>query len=168
MTSEICDIIMIEMGERVTIKNVSNALLSELDEYLNELEGIGICGSLARGTFDERKSDIDIFLVFDKPIDLEVEKLWWKRVGKALHRRYSLFVYTIEGLKEIPSWYTLRMASEGIVVWDKGKVKPLLRKIVAAARAAGLVEVDRGGYKIWKPKRRLKRGEIIEVRVKDE
>lgn len=49
MTSEICDIIMIEMGERVTIKNVSNALLSELDEYLNELEGIGICGSLASG-----------------------------------------------------------------------------------------------------------------------
>ena len=52
-----------KMGMRpgLSIEKVKEALLS-LGDKLTEAEAIGICGSLARGDFDD-KSDIDIFVI---------------------------------------------------------------------------------------------------------
>lgn len=148
------------------IEKIKRAVLS-LGEKLDESEAIGICGSLARGNFTE-KSDIDLFVIVkDEVKDKEV--LWWKRLNEALKefkRDITVIVYTVSGLKRIATWYVLRLASEGILIYDKGKIKELFEKIVKTAKDAGLVEVKVGNQNVWTAPK-LKLGEKLRLEVKD-
>lgn len=158
------------MRKLVTIESVKEALVSGLGEYLPEVEAIGIFGSLARGRFDQKRSDIDIFVVV-REIEPETNDIWWKRITNSLsqfERDVTVLVYTTKGLKGVSNWHALRLASEGVIVYDEGSIAKLFSRMVAAAHKAGLEEREtEDGRKIWTAKRPLKLGEVIEVVVKD-
>jgi predicted nucleotidyltransferase len=149
------------------ISEVKEAILS-LGEKLNEVEAIGIMGSLARGDFDE-KSDIDVFVVVKEKIPgTDVERAWWERINDALSkfkRDVTVILYSVKGLKRISNWYVLRLASEGVLLYDRGGIKDLFKKIVETARRAGLEEREAGGKrKIWVAKNlKLRERLILEV-----
>jgi len=149
------------------ISEVKEAILS-LGEKLNEVEAIGIMGSLARGDFDE-KSDIDVFVVVKEKIPgTDVERAWWERINDVLSkfkRDVTVILYSVKGLKRISNWYVLRLASEGVLLYDRGGIKDLFKKIVETARRAGLEEREAGGKrKIWVAKNlKLRERLILEV-----
>jgi predicted nucleotidyltransferase len=149
------------------ISEVKEAILS-LGEKLNEVEAIGIMGSLARGDFDE-KSDIDVFVVVKEKIPgTDVERTWWERINDVLSkfkRDVTVILYSVKGLKRISNWYVLRLASEGVLLYDRGGIKDLFKKIVETARRAGLEEREAGGKrKIWVAKNlKLRERLILEV-----
>ncbi len=150
----------------LSIENVKDALLS-LGDKLKEADAIGICGSLARGDFNE-KSDIDIFVIVKEGTS-DMDRTWWDRINDALkefRRDITVLVYPINGLIKVINWYVLRLASEGIFVYDQGHVKDLFGKIIRAAKRAGLVEKEINGRKVWSAKN-LKLGEELIVEVKD-
>jgi predicted nucleotidyltransferase len=154
------------MKAEVLLKQIKEALLS-LDDGLEQAEAIGICGSLARGKDFGPRSDIDVFVVV-KEGDLEPEthRMWWDRIRKALdglNRDVTVLVYTRKALEEICNWYVLRLASEGIVLFDKSGVKEFFERIVQAARDAGLVEEEIEGDKVWTS--RIKYRETLEVKL---
>jgi predicted nucleotidyltransferase len=107
------------------ILELKKIILSKLKDYLRDTEAIGIFGSLARGEFTER-SDIDVFVVL-KSDEGEASKIWWHRISDALSefgKDVTVLVYTIAGLKNISNWHVLRLASEGVIIYDKnGEVK---------------------------------------------
>jgi len=147
-------------------ERVSQKILSRKD-YLQEVEAIGIFGSLAREDFTER-SDIDIFVVIDDAEDQgeETEKLWYERISDLLAelgRDVTVLVYSMKALRRVATWHTIRLASEGVILYDKGKVKDIFEAIVKEAKRVGLVERRFGRRKVWMMGRPLKRGEIIEV-----
>jgi len=156
----------------LTLDNVKNVLLTSLKDHLQEVEAIGIFGSLARGTLTPR-SDIDVFVVLEQEdIPIEINDMWWRRISDALQdfrRDVTVLVYSIPALKAISNWYVLRLASEGVIIYDKrNRIKELFKKIVEAAHKAGLVEREtEEGRRVWTTKRPLKFGEIIEVKVED-
>jgi predicted nucleotidyltransferase len=153
---------------KLFISGISQAVLS-LGDKLLEAEAIGIFGSLARGDFHDR-SDIDIFVVVqEKKPGVDVDKLWWDRINEALkdyQRDVTVLVYSIEGLKRIITWYVLRLASEGIFIYDKGGVKELFVRIIKTAKEAGLVERKIGTHKVWTAPK-LKLGERLVLEVKE-
>lgn len=153
------------------IKRLRRNILSS-KEVLRETEAVGIFGSLARGDFAER-SDIDIFIVLreeDFVRQRDPHMLWYRRMReltKELNREITVLIYTPESLREICNWYVLRLASEGVVIFDKGNIARLLEEIVEVAKEAGLEERELKGYKYWYAKD-LKLGDVLELRVKDE
>jgi len=153
----------------VSIERVKEAILS-LGDFVAEAEGIGIFGSLARGDFGPR-SDIDIFVVIDDKDDRQdIDDIWCKRINKVLRpfeRDVTVLVYTIKALKNVCNWYVLRLASDGILVCDGGRVKPLFAEILDAAEKAGLEQREMAGTMLWAPKRKIKMGEVFEVSVED-
>ena len=56
------------------------------------------------------------------------------------------------------------LASEGIVLFDKGGMKELFSRIIQAARGAGLLEEEIEGDRIWTSK--IRYGEPLEVKLK--
>ena len=60
----------------------------------------------------------------------------------------------------------MRLASEGIILFDQGGIKGLFREIKKAAKKAGLVEQRIGKHRVWSFKE--PRLEEVEVKVKDE
>ena len=116
-----------------TIETVKEALLS-LGEVLEEAEAIGIFGSLARGTLSPR-SDIDVFVVVrEKDPHGEDDMRWWLRIQRVLEpfqRDVTVLVYTVRGLKQISNWYVLRLASEGVIVYDRGGITQLFQQILS-------------------------------------
>lgn len=156
---------MREMWKEVTLKGVKRDLLS-LGPLLEETEAVGIFGSLARGDFG-KKSDIDVFIVLSgNGGGIENDKLWSKRIRGAL-KKYSrdktILVYGMTHLRAICNWYVFSLASEGVIVYDKGRVAPLFSQIVAKAKEVGLVRKRYGRHPVWAMGRRLKWGEVIEV-----
>jgi len=152
-----------------TIEEVKEALLALGDE-LHEAEAVGICGSLVRGDFSPT-SDIDIFVVVKEDENegrcLEVDDLWWRRVRDTLskfQRDVTVLVYSIEGLRKISNWYVLRLASDGILVFDQGGIGELFDKILETARETGLRQVKRGKHWVWSAPD-LKLGEVLELEV---
>lgn len=147
--------------------------LDEIKRRLLELEGIeeteavGIFGSLVRGDFGPR-SDIDVFVVLkSKPSGLKADDLWWKRVYEVLKefgRDITVLVYSLKGLKEVFSWYILRLASEGVIIYDRGGVEEIFQRIITVAKEAGLVEDEIHGHRFW-IKKDLRLGQTFEVRV---
>jgi len=106
--------------------------------------------------------------VDDGNVTNETNGIWYKRVKEVLRkyqRDVTVLVYTIQALRNICSWYVLRLTSEGIVVYDKGELKELFRKILKAADEAGLEQQRRGNSWVWTTKRKIKIGEIIRVEV---
>lgn len=150
-----------------TIEEVKEALLALGDE-LQEAEAVGIFGSLVRGDFSPT-SDIDIFVVVkeDERGCLEVDDLWWRRIRDALskfQRDVTVLVYSTEGLRKISNWYVLRLASDGILVFDQGNIRELFDKILKVAKKAGLRQVKRGKHWVWSAPD-LKLGEVLELEV---
>lgn len=159
---------MKKIEKNITIEKIRDEILS-LGNEIEEAEAIGICGSFTRKDFNER-SDLDVFVILkDGKYDNNIEMFWWKRIKKALkifRRDVTVFVYTIKDLKKIINWYVLRIASDGILIYDKGNVKELFKKIIRAARDAGLVEKVRGNYKVWSAPK-IKIGENLVVELKE-
>ncbi len=126
-------------------------------------------GSLARGDFNE-KSDIDVFVVVkERRSNYDADRIWWERIKDALskfRRDVTVITYSVEGLKKISNWYVLRLASEGVLVYDKGGIKELFEKILTTARKAGLVEREIGSHKVWSAPN-LKLGERLVLEVED-
>jgi predicted nucleotidyltransferase len=153
----------------LTAEEIKKAIL-ESGESFREIEGIGLCGSLARGDFSP-KSDIDIFIVIpDGLSEREVWLVWNKKLRgylKAFARDITVLVYSLKSLREISSWYVLRLASEGQLIYDpNGKVETLFKKIIKAAENAGLTEEEIHGHKYW-VKKDLKIGEAFLIRVNE-
>lgn len=153
-----------------TIEEVKEALLALGDE-LQEAKAVGIFGSLVRGDFSPT-SDIDVFVVVKEDGNegkcLEVDDLWWRRIRNALkkfQRDVTVLVYSTEGLRRISNWYVLRLASDGVLVFDQGGIRELFDKILETARRAGLRQVKRGEHWVWSAPD-LKLGEVLELEVK--
>lgn len=150
------------------IKKVEEAILSLEEEELKEAEGIGLCGSLVRGDFTDR-SDIDIFVIVkEKEPGVDVEGLWYRRMSKVLERidrDITVLVYSMKGLKEICNWYVLRLASEGILIFDSGKIAELFGRIKTSAKEAGLIEESDGKHRFWRFKK-IKLGQVREVKLR--
>ncbi|RKX68860.1 hypothetical protein DRP53_09835 [candidate division WOR-3 bacterium] len=151
-----------------TFEAVKEAIL-RMGGILREAEAVGVMGSLARGDFSDR-SDIDIFVIVkEKKSGYDVDRIWWDRINEALslfHRDVTVVVYSVNGLRRISNWYVLRLASEGILVYDKGGIKGLFRKIIETARRAGLVERMVGNHRVWSAIN-LDLGERLKLEVKD-
>lgn len=150
----------------VTLERVREVLLSSLGDDLQEAEALGICGSLARGTDFSEHSDIDVFVIVQKkePGDT-TDKRWWQRIQRALEpfgRDVTVLVYSVAGLKAVSNWYVLRLAAEGVLIYDRADIARLLGQIVQAAQQAGLVQEMIGDHLVWtvSPDRA---GEPIEV-----
>ncbi|MBM4044317.1 MAG: nucleotidyltransferase domain-containing protein [Planctomycetes bacterium] len=152
----------------VTREAVTEQLLKQ--PWVGETEAIVIIGSLAYGNFGPR-SDIDVVIVVQEKPPERDEAFWYHRVNAALgrfHRDTTVLVYTLQGLKYVPSWYTIVLASDHIMVYDKGKVAPLFEKIIAAAKRADLVRKVYDGRPVWQLGRPARWGEIIRVEVTDD
>lgn len=108
---------------------------------LEELEAVGIFGSLASGRLSKR-SDIDIFIVVKEKYP-GVDTFWYKRIEKVLEwtdRGITVIVYSLKGLKKISNWYVIRLAKEGLLIYDKGEIKRLFDKILKKVEDVGIVE----------------------------
>lgn len=155
--------------EKITIDRVRDTLWS-LGHKLEEAEAIGIFGSLARGWDFGPKSDIDVFVVLkDKKPGVQTDLMWSRLIRNALarfERDVTVITYTLKGLREISNWYVLRLASEGIIIFDKGGISELFQNIVKAAIDAGLEERELNGYRYWAFKD-IRLGEVKEIRVRD-
>lgn len=140
-----------KMSHKEILKKVKKSILS-LGKELQDLEAIGICGSLARGVDFNSRSDIDIFIVIKEKVKENIELYWYKRlksVLKTFNREITVLVYSIKGLKMISNWYVLRLASEGILIYDKANIGELFNKIIAKAKSEGMVEQTLHGVKFW-------------------
>jgi predicted nucleotidyltransferase len=154
-------------AQQQLLEQVQRALLS-LGPQLEEAAAVGMCGSLVRPGAWGAHSDIDIFVVVEhlKPGG-ETDRLWWNRVRDALdtfNRDVNVLVYSRRGLEMISNWYVLRLASEGVLVYDGGGIAQLFAEIRAAAIRAGLVEDEVDGSRFWM-KKNLRLGEVFEVKV---
>ena len=89
----------------VTLERVKEILLSSLSDSLQEVEALGICGSLARGTGFSEHSGIDIFVIVrEKEPGDTTDKRWWQRIQRVLEpfgRDVTVLVYSVAGLKAI-------------------------------------------------------------------
>ncbi len=154
------------LTQHETLEQVRRALLS-LGSALEEAAAIGVCGSLVRPDAWGARSDIDVFVVVEHLApNGETDRLWWQRVRDALdpfNRDVTVLVYARRGLEAISNWYVLRLASEGVLIYDRGGIAELFAEIKAAALRAGLVEDQIEGMQYWK-KQPL--GEIFEVKVR--
>jgi predicted nucleotidyltransferase len=145
-------------------------IILESGESLEGIEAIGLCGSIARGDFSQ-KSDIDIFIVIANGLsEREVWLAWNKKLRELLKvfgRDITILIYSLKSLKEISSWYVLRLASEGKLIYDRSrKIEQLFKKIIMIAKDSGLVEEEIHGHKYW-IKKDLKIGETFEIRVSE-
>ena len=166
------------MGPRkppISWESVKDDILS-LGEELGELEGIGLVGSLIWGGFDEEKSDIDVFIVLpDLPPEefRAAERRWRERLSRLFYGKYqrdvTVIAYSLRSLRKVPVWHTLIMASDGLLIWDKGKVAKIFRRIVEEAEKQGLERVV-CGYKhpIWRIKPPVKPGTIVKVEIPED
>lgn len=153
------------------MKNL-NQLIRKIKEKilaidLTEVEGIGIFGSLARGDDFNKYSDIDIFVVVKEKTE-DIDMIWAKKIRNSLselERDVTVLVYSLKGLRMINNWYVLRLASEGILLYDKGEIQSLFKDIIKAAKSAGLARIKRDNEYVWSIVRPLKIGEVIEVKV---
>lgn len=162
-----------EEGLELSLEGVKERLLSLDSHVLSQAEGIGLFGSLVRGDFHSR-SDIDVFIVVsdqEGKKGLELDHIWYERIMKVLapfQRDVTVLIYDFKCLREICNWYVLRLASDGVIIYDKeGKVNELFKKILKAAREAGLVKMIIGDVKVWAKKLPWKIGERFEVKVID-
>lgn len=158
----------------ITLEKVSDRLKKKLLETKvlpSEIEAMGIFGSFGRGTFTER-SDIDIFfIVKGEGVSRDKEIEYRKKVKEALddfERDITVMAIPRQALERIDNWYILRLATEGILLLDRGEIRSLFSRIVDKAGQLGLVEEDVEGTKVWVIKRSIHPGEIFEVKLNDQ
>lgn len=155
---------------KATIRGVQRALKTLPKYLLRQAEGLAVFGSLARGYDWHEYSDIDIVVVIKDCADWDQTwRKWNDRIRKVLHhygREVTVLLYTVEMVKEIPQWETLRMCTDAKVVIDNDDVRGLFRKVVKAAENAGLKQKWLKDHWVWyKPD--WKWGENIEFRVEE-
>lgn len=142
-----------KQSQQVTLDRVKETLLSALADRLQEVEALGIFGSLARGSDFSERSDIDVFVIVrEKEPNGVTDQRWWQWVKKALEpfdRDVTVLVYTVAGLRTIANWYVLRLAAEGVLVYDRADIAGLFDQIVQAAHRAGLVQERIGERQVW-------------------
>jgi predicted nucleotidyltransferase len=147
--------------------------LRQLGPRLEEAEAVGLFGSILWPKFNEY-SDLDVFVVLrEEDFSEETMALWEKRIRPPLQRRFKRDVdvrfYTVRALKKVPDWYEILLASDHYLVYDKGQVAEVFRRIVAEAERVGLIRVwTERGYPLWKMGRPLRFGETITVEVRDD
>lgn len=158
--------------EPCTVEAVTEEV-RKLGPLLEETEGVGIFGSLLWPKFNER-SDIDLFVVLpEEDYGDENQFRWLRLLSRPLRERFRrdvhVIFYTLRALKKVPDWYTILLASDHALIYDKGAVEPILRRIVAEAERVGLVRVwTHRNCPTWKMGRPLRFGEIIRVEVTDD
>lgn len=158
----------------ISWESVRDDILS-LGKELEELEGIGLVGSLIWGGFDEEKSDIDVFVVIpDLPADetKAMMERWQNKLRKFLYDRYrrdvTVIVYNLKLLRKVPVWHTIIMASDGLLIWDKGKVAKLFARIVEEAQKQSLERIMGKKHPIWRIKPPVKPGTIVRVEIPED
>ncbi len=158
----------------VTLAGVREALLGL--GGLEEVEGFAVFGSLGgqqARRFHPERSDIDVLVVLkEEHAALENVDRWVERVMDAVDRRFrrpvDVMVLSLRGLKRVPSWHTISMASDCPILYDpNGRVGRVFARIVAAAREAGLAQKWVGEQRVW-AKKNPKFGERIVVEVRDD
>lgn len=158
--------------EPCTVEAVAEEV-RKLGPLLEETEGVGIFGSLLWPKFNER-SDIDLFVVLpEEDYGDENQFRWLRLLSRPLRERFRrdvhMIFYTLRALKKVPDWYTILLASDHALIYDKGAVEPILRRIVVEAERVGLVRVwTHRNCPTWKMGRPLRFGEIIRVEVADD
>jgi len=143
----------IQQNQSVSLDRVKETLLSALADRLPEIEALGIFGSLARGNDFTERSDIDIFVIVREKEPAGVtDQQWWQWVKQALepfNRDVTVLVYSVVGLRTIANWYVLRLAMEGVLIYDRADVAGLFDQIIQAAQRAGLVQEKIDGCRVW-------------------
>lgn len=138
------------MNRDKLIERIRSSIL-KLD-CLGEAEAIGIFGSLVSCRF-KRGSDIDIFIVVKEKRE-DTDMFWYRKIKEALHwadRGVTVLVYSVKGLIGVSNWYVLRLAKDGLLLYDKdGKIKDLFERILKKAEEVGIVEeVSEDGYRYF-------------------
>ncbi|MDI6641325.1 MAG: nucleotidyltransferase domain-containing protein [Elusimicrobiota bacterium] len=157
--------------QHVTIEQIKQDLLT-LAPFPEEIEAIGILGSLVQGSFCEY-SDIDILIVgADNKFDGKAEKYWREKIYDVLseyHRDKNIFFYTIQMLMKICTWYVFELASDSLLIYDRGKVKKIFDKIVEKATTEwDLVRTRYSRHWVWELGRPAKPGEILHFELTEE
>jgi predicted nucleotidyltransferase len=142
-----------QQSQQVTLDRVKEVLLSALADKLSGVEALGVFGSLARGSDFFEHSDIDIFVIVqEKEPAGVIDQRWWQWVKQALEpfdRDVTVLVYTVAGLRAVANWYVLRLAMEGVLVYDRADIAGLFDQIVQAAHRAGLVQERIDERQVW-------------------
>jgi hypothetical protein len=163
------------MRERETcsLDKVKQDILA-LGDALEKAEAVGVIGSLLREDFND-ESDVDLLIVMDDETFRQRRGVdwigYWYDIFKPALAKYrrgvDCIVYSMTGLRKVNNWYVLVVASDAVLVYDKGKVTPLFQRIIDAALKAGLVKKKRGVHTVWglhKPKF----GQRVKVEVEDD
>lgn len=142
-----------EQQNQMMLERVKETLLRALDDKREEVEALGVFGSLARGVDFGERSDIDVFVIVqEKEPAGASDQRWWQWARQALEpfgRDVTVLVYTLAGLRHIANWYVLRLAREGSLVYDRADVAGLFSQIVKKAQQAGLIEDTVDGRQVW-------------------
>lgn len=160
--------------EECTLEKVRADILA-LGPALEKAEAVGIIGSLLREDFNEH-SDIDLLIVMDDETfgqrrGVDWVGYWYDLFYPALahfQRDVNCIVYSMGGLKKVNNWYVLVVASDAVLVHDKGRVAPLFQRIIDAAHRAGLVKRKRGVHTVWGLAPPVKFGQRVKVEVEDD
>lgn len=160
---------MHDCSDTISVEEVGKVLREA--EGLDEIVGMAVFGSLARGEMKPR-SDIDIVVVVERDDPaVDMTSLWSRRLRKVtqhFRRDLTVLVYSIISLKRVPTWHTLRMATDAIPVYDPdGRLRRIFDRIVRAAHEAGLRQEMLAGRMTWiKPD--LKPREVFKVEIPDD
>ncbi|OGO40530.1 MAG: hypothetical protein A2Z04_05385 [Chloroflexi bacterium RBG_16_57_9] len=156
-------------SQPITLDRVKETLLSALADQLQNVEALGIFGSLARGSDFSEHSDIDVFVVVrEKEPTGTTDERWWQWVKQALEpfdRDVTVLVYSVAGLRAISNWYVLRLATEGVLIYDHADIARLFEEIIQAAHRAGLIQEQIDGCRVWTT-RAERAGQPLEVSLR--
>jgi len=157
------------------LSKVKELLLRD-GKLLSECEGLGLWGSLVRGDWDPQKSDIDVYVIVSPQANLsekqwmDLQDRWAERISEILsgiERPVTALVFPLEALRRVSHWDILDMASDSLLLYDKGKVRPLFDRIVAKAKEVGLVRKLYGLIPTWELGRPIEMGEVLRIEVED-
>lgn len=153
------------LQKHILRKKVKRAF-SRWAEKSENVCGIGIFGSLARGDFN-KYSDIDVFVIVKEKKGYQTSLDWYRKINNLLKdfkRDVTVLVYPMRALKLISSWYVLRLAREGILLYDNANIKEIFRDIIKEAKRHRLIEEKIGRHKVWVAKN-LRLGETLELKL---
>ncbi len=160
---------------KITVEDVKQDLLS-FGELLEKVEAVGLLGSLVWGGFHPKYSDIDVFVILpdvkDSAENSSLKEQCRNRICYFLQNKYQrdvdVLFFNLAHIRKVCNWYMLSLASDGVVVYDKGKVRKLFHRVVEEAEKAGLERIDKYDEPIWGIKPPVAPGTIVRVELPDE
>ena len=134
------------------------------------LLGVALFGSVARGDCDDR-SDVDVFVVtrgLDAPPG-ERLRLIYEAVSplrRVVGRDVSVVTVEADELVDVTP-LLVNIAYDAVILYDpEGFLRRFFERVRAAVEKAGLTPyTTKDGKRGWKPLRKLRRGEVVEVRL---